>query len=155
MSEATNTLDTEIDARQAAAIASGMKAVALSDGEPHPRELALIDAFTAELPEAVDPSGVTFESTEERAALLRSLYLVALIDGALKDPEIETIREIARAHAASDEELESALWYARRELLGKLRGVHVFKDQAMAVADELGVPREEAEAILGDDLAES
>lgn len=152
MTDAVPLSDTEIDARQASAIASGMKAVALSDGEPHPRELALIDAFTAELPDAIDPTGVTFATAGERAALLRSLYLVALVDGALKEPEIDTIREIARAHGATDAELEDAVWYARRELLGRLRGVHVFRDQAMEVADELGVLREEAEEILAGHL---
>lgn len=141
----------DLDARQATAIAAGMKAVALADGEAHPTEMSLIEGFLADLPEDIDVSGACFDTEAARGALLQSLYLVALVDGKLKDSEIQTIRSIATAHGASDAEIEAAEAAARRHLLGRLKGVQVFRDEALAVAAELGVPADEASQILDAD----
>lgn len=144
--------DTALDARAAAAIAAGMKAVALADGEPHPRELAMIDAFVGELPADIDVSGVRFDDAGTRGVLLHSLFLVALADGHLGADERATIEEIGRAHGADLAEFDAAEQTVRKTLLGTLRGVRVFREQALAVADDLGIPEVDAAMILdGDD----
>jgi uncharacterized tellurite resistance protein B-like protein len=99
-------VDRELDARSAAVIAAGMMAVALADGEAHPREVEMIEAFRKELPEGVDPSGVVLEDPWEREVFVRSLLMVAVADGAVSDDEGKVIEELARAHGVSEEQLE-------------------------------------------------
>lgn len=138
----------DITARQAAAIAAGMRAVALADGESHPAEMALIDAFCEGLPVDPYPAGVRFDTPEARAALLQSLYLTALADGALKPEEFSTIQQIGLAHGAQAADLKAAEQWARAQLLGQLQGLQIFADAGLQAAADLGVPADEARGLL-------
>ncbi len=88
----------DLSPRSAAVIAAGMMAVALADGEAHPREVAMIEGFRGELPEDVDPSGVLLEDDWERQVFVRSLLMVALADGKVSEDEERVIAELAQAH---------------------------------------------------------
>jgi tellurite resistance protein len=112
----------DVDARTAAVIAAGMRAVALADGEPHPRELALIEAFEADLPEGVDTAGVSLESPAAAEAFLRSLFLVAFADGRLGDAEAVMIQQLARAHGLADDAVEAAAQHVRMQMAYALAG---------------------------------
>jgi tellurite resistance protein len=141
-------LELEVDGRTAAVIAAGMQAVALSDGEAHPRELALIHAFRQHLPEGVDPSGVVLEDEALRDIFVRFLVMVALVDGDLKNAERATILELAQAHGVSADRVEAAVQQVRLEMFSAFEGVSAFRDQALGEADRLGLDREDADAIL-------
>lgn len=143
--------DLDIDARTAAAIAAGMLAVALADGEVHPRELEMIQGFKDAIPDEVDPSGVAITDDAVRRVLVQSLVMVALADGAISEVERATIREISRAHGASDAVIAEVEAEVRRAMFAQLRGASHFRDDALAVAAELGLDRQEAEHILDDD----
>lgn len=136
-----------IDARTAAAIAAGMQAVALADGEAHPRELALVAAFRAELPQGIDTSRVRITSDVARHALVRSLVGVALADGRVSDDERVVIDEIARAHGAADL-VEPTIAEVRREMAATFAGARHFEAEARAIVRDLGLSGEEADAAL-------
>lgn len=140
----------DLDARTAAAIASGMLSVALADGDVHPRELEIIQGFRDAIPDDVDPNGVLIQDDATREVLVRSLLMVALADGRISDVEREVVVEICRTHGVSDEALEAAEDELRRAFLGHFAGASAFRDQALAIAAELGIPEDEAEKILGE-----
>jgi uncharacterized tellurite resistance protein B-like protein len=141
-------MEPDIDARVAAVIAAGMQAVALADGDEHPRELEMIASFRAELPEGVDASDMVLTDPAHRHVYVRSLVTVALADGRLSEVERHTVVELAHAHGISLEEVQRAVAEVSRDFLGSFRGVHVFRDQALALAESLGIGREEAEGLL-------
>jgi tellurite resistance protein len=143
-------LDMEVDGRTAAVIAAGMQAVALADGEAHPREMALIQGFRQQLPAGVDPSGVVLEDDRLRDVFVRFLVLVALVDGDLKAQERATISELAQAHGVSSDRVEQIVGEVRREMFSAFEGVSAFREQALGEADRLGLDRADADAILGE-----
>ncbi len=105
-----------LDARTASAIAAAMRAVALCDGAPDPREMALIDAFEADLPHDVDPTRVTLSTDEAIHSLLHSMWLVAWADGGVTPEERRMVLEIARAHEVPDARIHEAERAVRAEL---------------------------------------
>lgn len=113
-------VDRELDARSAAVIAAGMMAVALADGEAHPREVEMIEAFRKELPEGVDPSGVVLEDPWEREVFVRSLLMVAVADGTVSDGERQVIRELARAHGVDASQVDVIRQAVAMEMAYKL-----------------------------------
>ncbi len=115
---------TALDARSASAIAAAMRAVALCDGAPDPREMALIDAFEAELPGDVDPTRVKLTSEEAIHALLHSMWLVAWADGGVTPEERRMVAEIARAHGVQDARIQEAERAVRAELWRATHGAH-------------------------------
>lgn len=115
----------DLDPRTAAAIGAGMMAVALADGDVHPRELALIRAFQDEIPDDVDPSGVRMTDPATREVFVRSLLFTALADGRVSPAEAAVIDELARAHGMSREELAALDRTVRSELLAELAGASV------------------------------
>jgi uncharacterized membrane protein YebE (DUF533 family) len=92
----------EVGARVAAAIVAGMKAVMLVDGHADPRELAVIAARQAELPEGIDVSGARVTDPRVLRLLVRSLLEVALADGVIVEAERDVIRELTRAHGGDE-----------------------------------------------------
>lgn len=96
----------ELEARSAAVIAAGMMAVALADGEAHPREVAMIESFTEELPAGVDPSGVMLSDPWEQEIFVRSLVMVAVADGHVSEEESSLIHRLARDHGIDEERVK-------------------------------------------------
>ena len=141
-------LEPDIDAKVAAVIAAGMQAVAQADGHEHPRELALIASFRDELPEGVDAGDVVLTNTTHRDVFLRSLVSVALADGRLSEVERHTVIELAHAHGIGVDQVQRMVAEVSRDFLASFRGVHLFRDQALALAESLGIDRDEAEALL-------
>ena len=105
-----------LDARAAAAIAAGMRAVALADGEASASELALVAAFEADLPPELDPTGVRFDDAARQSLLLESLFLVAWADGAVSEAERAVIVRIARGHRVTEQQITKAEAAARARL---------------------------------------
>lgn len=105
-----------LDGRASAAIAAGMRAVALADGEATPAELALVAAFEAGLPPDLDPTGVRFDDAARQRLLLESLFLVAWADGAVSEAERSVIVRIARGHDIDERLLDEADGAARARL---------------------------------------
>jgi hypothetical protein len=143
-----NDNEVEVDGRAAAVIAAGMQAVALADGHAHPRELELIAAFRADLPEDVDPSGVVLDNDATRDLFVRFLAVVALVDGDLTSAETATIHELAEAHGIGRQRVAEIVLGVKKEMLSMFSGVKVFRDQAMEVAEFIGVDKSDAAEVL-------
>ena len=91
----------EISEQEAITIASGMRAMALADGEEHESELAMIDQFlegTSHSGQDVDLGNLGSE--ELQGHFLKSLALVALADGAVKEEEKALLRSYDDQQAA-------------------------------------------------------
>jgi len=102
--------DVELGADQASAIGRAMLAVARADGAADPREVALIEQLVPVDASAPDPApaavAAAFTDEKGRDLLLRSLLLVALVDGAYSDAEKAVVSSYADACGASAERLE-------------------------------------------------
>ena len=102
--------DVELDAAQAAAMGRAMLAVARADGAADPREVALIAELApvdAALPDPA-PAEVAalLPGERERELLVRSLLLVALVDGAYTDAEKRAVASYAAACGVAEARLE-------------------------------------------------
>lgn len=139
----------EIDARAAAVIAAGMRAVALADGEMHEAELALITAFEAELPEGVDPAGVRLEAGPLQEVFLHSIVMVALADGCVSDAEYAAIVELGQSQGVSTELIDERVREAKRTFLKTFAGARAFHDEAVGIGEQLGLSHDEAEEVIG------
>jgi len=141
-----------VDPVTATLIVEGLRSVAMADGELHPKELEMIEAFAATLPAGVDVSGRTIEDDEGRRMCLISLFMLALADGTLSEPEHQRIREIAAAHGMSAGLVSEVEGEVKRVLLQRFQGLQHFRDQAEAVGRDLGLSDAEASRVLdGDD----
>ena len=131
---------TEIAAPAARAIAAGMREMSIVDGE-HPGELALIEAFEKDLPEGpsagVDVS--TLDTPELREAFMKSLVLVALVDGALSNPEMKLLRDYAQQLNLSEEQIITVITAVSEVMLSVFSGVRLFRRQAVAIGRHLGL----------------
>lgn len=140
--------EVEIDGPTAAVIASGMLAVALADGEVHPREVALIEQFKADIPDEVDPTGVVLDDPAVREVFLTSLVMVALADGEITSEERSTLDELARAHGATVDDVARIEREARERMLGHFQGVRHFRDVAASIGRDLGLEDDRIDAVL-------
>ncbi len=139
--------DVELNAAQAAFIAKGMRQVATADGVVLDRELQLIAAFEAELPEAEPTDAPDLSSDEVKEVYLRSLVLVALADGRVGDRELEAIVELASAIDIPREKVDESVLAVKRRFLQVFAGVTIFRDAVVQVADDLGLPTSELDAL--------
>ena len=102
--------DVELDAAQVAAMVRAMLAVARADGAADAREVALIEELAPVDASAPDPSpaevAAAIPGEREQELLVRSLLLVALVDGAYSDAEKAVVSSYADACGASAERLE-------------------------------------------------
>lgn len=102
--------DVELDAARAAAMGRAMLAVARADGEADPREIALIEELAPVDASAPDPSpaeaAAAFADPEGRELLLRSLLLVALVDGSYSEAEKGVVAGYASACGVAEARLE-------------------------------------------------
>lgn len=149
--------DVSLNSDAALYIARGLRALAAVDGV-HAAELALIEQYEASL--GLDgPALGDFESAgggplveaAQRELFLRSLVLLALADGSISDPEDQMIRAVAADLGLSDDNLTGITVEAKQWLLGSLRGVQAFREQAVRVGKGLGLSDAQIEAALADD----
>lgn len=130
-----NTVD--LDAKTAAAIAVGMRKVAIADGDQlHPNELSLIEEFEKDIPTGTEPS-VSIWDASVREVYLKSLVMVALADGRISPVEREVIEDLAKSVGADNEDVSSAMQSVKREFLAVFSGVTHFRDQVEQVARDL------------------
>ncbi len=145
-------LDEEVslDANTAALIASGMRKVAMADGQVHQRELALIASFEAQLPKGGVEADAALETAELRSTFVRSLTMVALADGKISPAEDAKVRELASERQVPAAEIDAAILDVKRRFLQVFAGVRLFRDSVVEVARELGLPDSEADRVLED-----
>ena len=102
--------DVELSAGQATAMGRAMLAVARADGSADPREVALIEELATLDAAAPDPSPAevagAFVDEAGRDLLVKSLILVALVDGTWSDAEKAVVASYAGACGVSDAKLE-------------------------------------------------
>lgn len=129
-----------LDGPAAAVISAGMKAVARADGDVHPREVELIEAFERDLPttDIPDPRSA-LGTTDLKGAYVRSLVMVALADGRISPEERAVIAELCGALGVSDDEIAAAEKDVKRWFLQRFSGVTVFRDVVESIARELGL----------------
>ncbi len=102
--------DVELNEVQASAVGRAMLAVARADGAADPREVALIEELAPVDTSASDPTPAELAETltEEkgRELLLRSVLLVALVDGDYSAAERAVVGRFAEALGVSVSRLE-------------------------------------------------
>jgi tellurite resistance protein len=140
--------DVELSAAEAACIAHAMREVAQADGSIHQRELALIAQFEAELPADARPAE-TLGSQKVRQAFLRSVLLVALADGVITEDEERVIGAMCEAQGIGRGEIHAETLEVKRWFLSTFRGVQIFQDAVVRVAENLGLPSSEIDALRG------
>lgn len=138
-----------IDARSAAIIASGMRAVARADGVIHQRELSLIASFESEIPTGTTAAG-TIDDPEVAKAFVRSLIMTALADGVISDAETTCIAELCRDHGVDDATLSAETVVVKRRFLSVFAGVSLFRESVLRVAKDLGLSERELDALSQD-----
>lgn len=147
----------EIDDRAAGSIAAGMREMALADGQEHPRELEMIALLESDLSgvphPSVDIAALTTRATQD--AFLKSLALVALVDGALKDSESELIHRYGRELGRSAGEVSAVLKDVAQSMLSAFSGVTVFREQAEQIGQALGLADADIAGVLDDASAQS
>lgn len=139
--------DVDLDAAQAAFIAKGMRRVATADGLIHQREIDLIAAFEAELPEDAPTAAPDLSSDEVKETYLRSLILVALADGRVGESEHEVIVELAGEVDIERQQVDACVLLVKRRFLQVFAGVNIFRDAVVKVAGDLGLPPSELDAL--------
>ena len=137
----------DLDAAQAAFIARGMRQVATADGVVLERELNLIAAFEAELPADIPKGDPDLSSDEIKETYLRSLILVALADGRVGDSEHGVITDLAHDVGLGPDRVEASILQVKRRFLQVFAGVNIFRDSVVRVADDLGLPVSEVDAL--------
>lgn len=129
----------DIDAAAARTIAAAMREVARADG-PHPKEDALIAAFSADLPEGADTVDLgTIQSPAQREALLKSLVLVAFADGKVSDPERAVIQRYASALGVDAPALSAVFVDVASSLLSRFAGVRIWKEEVAGIGRQMGL----------------
>lgn len=138
-----------IDARSAAIIAAGMRAVARADGVIHQRELSLIASFEAEIPPGTSATG-RLEDRGVVEAFVRSLIMTALADGVISEAEKTCIAELCAAHGVDADVLEAETIAVKRKFLSVFAGVSLFRESVLRVATDLGLSERELDALSQD-----
>lgn len=136
----------DLDAAQAAWFARGMRRVAQADGMVHDREMNLIASFESGLDD-VDGAGEPEVDDSVRVAYLRSLIMVALADGVIGESELAEIRTLASEAGVDADLVDSEIVTVKRWFLGVFAGVNVFRDAVVRVAEDLGLPASELDAL--------
>ncbi len=131
----------EIDDRAAGSIAAGMREMAQADGLEHPRELEMIALLESDLPgisnDVVEIAALSSRTAQD--AFLKSLALVALVDGALKEEEAELIHRYGREMGRSESDISAVLSDVAEVMLSAFAGVTVFREQAVNIGHALGL----------------
>ena len=139
----------ELDAPAARAIAAAMRDLAAVDGN-HPQEMAMIEAFEADLPPFSGTTSLSALATPEaKETLLKSLVLLALADGQISAPEHRRMEEIAVEVGLGKDALARATVDVATAMLSQFEGVHLFKDQVYALGRQLGLDEETIHRVVG------
>ena len=141
----------EIDPAAASTIAAGMREMALADGHEHPRELEMIALLESDLPtrsgdDTVDVAALS--SRELQDAFLKSLALVALVDGALQEPEAALIHRYGQEMGRGKGEVDAVLKDVAEVMLSNFAGVTVFREQAVRIGEALGLSADDIARVL-------
>ena len=136
----------ELGPEEAAFIARGMRRVAQADGVVHEREMNLIAAFEAEVGD-LEPSARPSLTGDVLTAYLRSLIMVALADGVISETEDVEIRALAEDAGIDAATVDDEILAVKRRFLGVFAGVNVFRDAVVRVAQDLGLPPSEVDAL--------
>jgi len=140
----------DIDGPAAGSIVVGMREMARADGQQHPRELEMIALLESDLTHT-DADAVDIDSLNTRElqdAFLKSLALVALVDGALKPEEATLIHGYGEQMSRSKEEVDAVLHEVAAVMLSAFAGVTIFRDQAIQIGRSLGLADEDIHAVL-------
>ena len=140
----------DLDPVAAGTIAAGMREMAMVDGQQHPRELEMIALLEADLPaQATDTVEVgSLKTREQQDAFLKSLALVALVDGALKPTEAALIHRYGQALGRAEGEVSAVLKDVAEIMLSNFAGVTVFREQAVRIGEALGLSAEDIARVL-------
>lgn len=129
----------ELDVAAARAISGVLRDVASVDGN-HPQEMALIGAFEAGLGDttgAVDLDAL--DTPELKANLVRSMVLLGLADNHISTAEHARILEWTRKVGLDEGDLAREIMGVASAMLGQFKGVHLFREQVMALGREMGL----------------
>jgi hypothetical protein len=138
----------EVDAGAAARIAEGMARVAGADGAIHPREMALIEGFRAEIPEGTEPAASPLPAGVGEL-YVRSLLMVGMADGRVSEVEGTLILKLAAEQGIDAAAVRAMSREVARHLFGALGSVQVFADEALGLAHALGLDEAEARELIG------
>ena len=133
----------DIDVSDAASItfASAMKKMASADGEVHPAEEEMIVSFLrdaqAALPNVKEDLS-TIDTPELKSAFLKTLALVALVDGVLRKPELSLMQEYID-QLGYGQSAASVFEDVGKVVLNQFRGVVAFRDQAEEIGRSFGL----------------
>ena len=136
-----------IDAAVAAAIADDLQVIAEADGEVHERESALIEAFRSGIPPGADASKSDFSAASTQRTYIRSLLLLALADGELRDEETDMIATLARQRGVAAEEVMSITRALTLEFYGTYGGASGMREDLRQAAASAGVRREQTDTM--------
>lgn len=138
----------ELDAPAAQAISAVLRDVARVDGN-HPQELALIGAFEQGLGDTHgEPDLSALDTPELKAALVRSMVLLGLADNHISDAEHARILEWTRKLGLGEADLAREVMDVASAMLGQFQGVHLFRDQVMALGREMGLDEATIRAVI-------
>lgn len=140
----------ELEAREAAVIAQGMRSIAAADGNVHPREIDIIAAFELDLPSGTAADDTLVLRPETHPVFIRSLAIVALADGHISQRETDEITRLASRHGIEPAVVDEELLAAKRYFLSTFQGVRVFREAVVTVAKELGLPEGEVDLLTTD-----
>ncbi|MFT4979865.1 MAG: hypothetical protein ACI8S6_005777 [Myxococcota bacterium] len=147
----------DIDGQAAGSIMVGMREMAMVDGNQHPRELEMISLLESDLNgepgEAVQIDSL--DTRELQDAFLKSLALVALVDGALKAEESELIYRYGEQLGRTTEEVAAVLHDVATVMLSAFAGVTIFRDQATQIGRSLGLDDASISDILDSDVPDN
>ena len=121
--------------------AKAMKKMANADGEVHPAEEEMIESFLSDIQSKMpdlDEDLSTLDSPAVKSAFLKTLALVALVDGTLRAPE-EALMEEYVSKLNHDQSAKSVFEEVGKTVLSKFRGVIAFREQAESIGRSLGL----------------
>ena len=100
--------------------------------------IALLESDLPGIPnDVVEIAALSSRTAQD--AFLKSLALVALVDGALKEEEAELIHRYGREMGRSEGDISAVLSDVAEVMLSAFAGVTVFREQAMNIGHALGL----------------
>ena len=140
----------ELDREMALTIAAGMHAMANIDQDFDHRERAVIDDFLRELNISGETPSIDLnqlDNPQSQEIFLRSLAVVALSDGSIKSEEVALLQSYID-QLGLEITAQSVIHDVGREMLSHFRGVSLFRNQAEAIGQALGLTESDIAAAL-------
>jgi hypothetical protein len=144
----------ELNTEEIAWFALGMRALAACDGLST-GELTLISDFEREIgarpghARDFDVAATPLQSQAAREAFVKTLTMLALVDGQVSARESAFLAEVAAGLSISPERRAAIDRDARIALLRGLTGVRTFRAQAEAIGRRLGLMEADIAEVLG------